>query len=268
MQAQITWPAERFYWAVVVAPAWKRAGPAPAGLIVLAQDDLPVPADDLHAVALPLGDGRVLIAGARRDELSEVGRVESLCPAQSPPGFEAADLGKLEFLSGPFEPVQRRRARLMRAGRRAAIALLVTMLVAVGLVRRAAAAEGIAEAARTAWAEAAQSRSPAASDDQALFQLRRRVLSARSAAALPEPVDATPALAAILAAWPEEVASQPQSISVAGQVASVSVVLEDAAGFLAKFHPPPGWRLDQPMLNAAGSSQRLVLTFHRMDPAP
>jgi hypothetical protein len=38
-----TWPMERFYWAVLEAPGYTRAGPLAPGLRPLLDDDVPVP---------------------------------------------------------------------------------------------------------------------------------------------------------------------------------------------------------------------------------
>ncbi len=248
------------------APAWRRSGPAPQGLGVLAQEDLPVAIEALHLLGLPLGDGDVLVAGALRAELATLTPAERLSPASGPPGIDAPGVADLNFLSGSFEPAHLRRARLNREYIRAAMALLIILLVSIGFVRRAGVAEVAAGSARTAWAGAAQARTPADTDEVALFQLRRAAMAARSAAALPDAPDAAPMLAEILAAWPKEVVSRPQSISIEERAAVVSVLVDDAAKFLAQFHPPAGWQMDQPMLNAAGDAQRLVVTLRRRDP--
>jgi hypothetical protein len=78
------------------------------------------------------------------------------------------------------------------------------------------------------------------------------------------PPDASLALAAVLNAWPANVPSKPQSISVGQSGVLISVSVEgEAAVFLKAFSPPPGWTLDEPRLNTADKVTRLALQLRR-----
>ena len=60
------WPPERFYWSVLEAPGVRRPGPLPPGLLPEFQEDLPVPVEEVHAVSVPTGDGRLVVCAAPR----------------------------------------------------------------------------------------------------------------------------------------------------------------------------------------------------------
>ena len=64
------WPAERFFWALLEAPGYTRAGELPIGLRQALEDE--VPAEDLHAVCAPAADGRLIVCAAPREVLRAV----------------------------------------------------------------------------------------------------------------------------------------------------------------------------------------------------
>lgn len=109
----VTWPPERFYWALVDAPGWRRPGPVPDGLRQAAADELPVPADDLFVVCAPAREGTVLVCAAPRAALASVDAAAvALTPAALPEFAHATcDPATLNILVGEFEPRAVRRAR-------------------------------------------------------------------------------------------------------------------------------------------------------------
>ncbi|MCL4743434.1 MAG: hypothetical protein KJZ54_14655 [Phycisphaerales bacterium] len=255
------WPHDRFFWAVLDAPGWSRAGPLPPGLLPAFADDVPADVDELHPVCAPLGDGRILVCAARRTELAQPARsLRSVTPERLPDTLGAlADPRSLELLCGPFEPRRVRRARLARHARAALALLLCAALAAIGFDRRAVHWARVAEAANAARLELADA---AGLPPEALGAESAR-LGALSASAVRRPTDATALLAALLDAWPGGVAAEPQSLSVSEDGASLAVNVEgDPAPFLAAFSAPPGYRLEDPRLNASRGVTRLALRLH------
>jgi hypothetical protein len=262
----ITWPPERFFWAILDAPAWTRAGPVPPGFLDAVAEDLPVPVDDLHAVGVPLGDGRVLIVAALKDELAHVPiETLALAPASPPPELIGVDVSTANLLCGPFEPPTCRAARVRRHGSWAALTVTCAVLVTLGLERRARHWEATANRAKAAWTEAVHGRVPGTDPDVGAFKLSRQAEFTGAAATIPLVPDAALALAELLDVWPTSVAAGPQSISIRNNAATVSVVAADSSAFLREFAPPMGWTLDQPMLSAVGDGQRLTLTLHKAE---
>ncbi|MBL8762586.1 MAG: hypothetical protein JNL50_14925 [Phycisphaerae bacterium] len=64
----LTWPAERFYWATLPPGSIRRDGVLPPGAIELVRDQVPVPMEQLHAVAV--------LATSRTEEASGAGGVD------------------------------------------------------------------------------------------------------------------------------------------------------------------------------------------------
>jgi hypothetical protein len=259
----VRWPPERFFWAVVEAPAWRggrsRGGLLPPGLLIEAAVELPLAIEDLQVVGLPCGDGRVVICAARRDELAVVdaGAV-SLTPQELPGCVEAdVDPAALQLLVGEFEPPVMRRARLRRHAGLAGTIVACAALVAVGLGRRAEHWDNIAGAARDARLQLAARAAPGVAPERLAIEVAR--LRA-AAAGGPAPRDAALTLTSLLDAWPNAAAATPQSIVVGDSGVSVSVSVEgEPSAFLAALQPPEGWTLDDPRLNAAGGVTRLTL---------
>lgn len=265
----VTWEPERLYWAVVHAPAWRRAGELPPGLRPELADEVPVPPDELHAVCAPAGDGRVIVCAASRSALENLpGEAVTLTPASLPAciGIDdgAVSPGVLNLLVGPHEPVPVRRARRRRHLIGAASVALCSALLALGLVRRAAHWDNVAKDAAAARASVLSraglsgggSEGPHALAAE-LARLRRR--AAASTSVRPAP-DAAVALASVLKAWPADVPSRPESLRISQSGATIAVNVDnDPAPFLEAFKPPEGWRAAEPRLNVSGSVTRLML---------
>ncbi len=195
----------------------------------------------------------------------------------SAPGSEQADVdpATLNLLVSEFEPRAFRRARQRRQTLAAALVLLAALIATSGLLRRAAHWKGVTEESRAAFAELIARAAPNGDEHALERELAQRRASARASGALATPPDAGVTLAQLLAAWPADVPSKPQSIVItpsgvrssssasAGQSVAVSVSVEgDPADFLKAFRTPVGWTMDEPRLNTAGSITRLSLMLH------
>ncbi len=263
MTMRMTWPAERFYWAVLDAPGLARTGELPAGLLAMLEEDAPADGAELHAVCAPLEDGRLAACAAERSELAEIPTgVLSLIPASLPPFIGSAGFTPERFnlLVGPFEPPPVTRRRLKRHAFASATVLLCGLLIAVGLHRRASRWGEHAQSAQAAAVRlAAAASTPGGPKVLAAEAARLRGAREALAKAAP-PLDASLALAAVLHAWPAGVPSKPQSIAVSPTGVSIAVSIEgDAAAFLRAFTPPTGWTLEEPRLNTADKVTRLAL---------
>lgn len=261
----LRWPVDRFYWSLLEAPQWKRTGALPAGLMQALEEDIPVSAEELHAVGVPAGDGLLVVCAARAEDLGalDAGSLtlapESL-PEFAPAGVEAASLN---LLVGAHEPVPIRRARWRRHVRRAVVVALAAGFVSVGLVRRAEYLEAVAQSAERATAAAIDRSLPGGAPDTLALEVNRaRRVSESSARVHPAP-SAAAALAALLRAWPTQAPSRPQSLAVTESGATVSVSVEgDPTPFLKAMKPPPGWTMEEPRLSASDKLTRLTLQMH------
>ncbi len=267
----LRWPPERFYWAVLDAPGVRSAGALPPGLLPLLEEHIPIPLDDLHAVAAPLDTARLLVCAAARKDLDDIeAGASALTPSRIPPEIaDSADPSQLNLLVGDYEPRGVRRARLQAHALSAAMVLLCAGLVTLGLVRRAAHYDEVASIARATAATAATATLHDPSSHFALREMQTVRDNLKRAAGVAPPADAAPALAALLAAWPADVPSTPQTITATADELSVSVaVAGDPAAFLAAMEPPMGWTMDQPRLNAAGEVTRIVIRLRHARKEP
>jgi len=256
----LRWPESRFYWSVLEAPGPVRAGAVPPGLLAALEEDLPEPFDGLHAVCAPAGDGKVIVCAARRADLAQVDARSLRLTPEDLPAFASGDTSSLNLLVGEFEPAPIRRARSRRSLGAMAAVLSCTLLVVLGLVRRAQAWSRDAIRAREAQAGLLRTLNTASPEAlaQDLARIRRE-----SAGRIQPPPDASLPLAAILSSWPN-LPSKPSSLSVSEKTASIAVSVEgDAAPFLKAFKSPPGWRLEEPQVSAMGPLTRLTLLLHR-----
>jgi hypothetical protein len=264
-----TWPPERFFWSVLDAPGLKRAGPLPPGLLPEFQEDLPIPVEDVHAVAAPVGDGRLIVCAARRSALAQVDpTLARLSPDRLPDAITApCQCSQLNLLVDEFEPPAQRRTRRLRHLAGALVASTVVALCAAGLHRRAAHWETIASDARRACSRALAQVSPTSTPETISAEVARLRSIGGAAARLRRPTNAAPQLAALLNAWPGDAPSNPQSLAVTPAGVTVSVAIDgDAAPFLRSFKPPAAWKLDQPRLSTAGAITRVTLQMRPDSP--
>jgi hypothetical protein len=254
----LRWPAERFYWAVLDAPGLRRAGELPPGLRGAFEDEAPAP--DLHIVCAPIRDGRALACGAPNEALAPL-QALSLCPDGLPDLGVEVDPRSLNLLVGAFEPPMLKRIRTRRRTMIVAALALTAAFTSIGLARRAAHDSERARSLDRAAQGLARAVVPAA--PQSLGAELERARRAAGVQVKPPP-DAALTLAAVLAGWPTQVTSRPQSIVIGGETASLSVNVEgDSTPFLQALHPPAGWVLEEPRLTAAGTLTRLTLQLRR-----
>jgi hypothetical protein len=275
LESRLSWPADRFYWALLDAPGLKGGGILPPGLLGALSDEVPLPVAELHAVYVAAPDGKALVCAARAADLQAIEpSASSLAPAQLPPGLPLPIYpSSLNLLTGAFEPVRQRRQRGQRH-MAAFLSVATTLtLVTIGLGRRAGHWGAFAADTREHMQQMA-SRAPlpsprgeAAGPDLAqavameLANLKR--VSESLERVKPAP-DAALALAALLDAWPANVPSRPESLSISETGIVISVTIEgDHAPFLRAFSPPGGWSLAEPRLNSAGELTRLTLELRR-----
>lgn len=264
------WPAERFYWAEYEVPAVRRAGELPPGLLTMLAEDAPADAAGLHAVCFPLAGGRLAVCAAERAALDELDPcVRTLSPESIPTFIESAGIGpdEINLLVGAYEPAPIRKRRFARHALAAAALLLCGALVCTGLHRRAAHWETRTRFANDEVARIAAAISPVLGPADLAHEAARLRRSREALAKAVLPPDASAVLASVLHAWPADVPSRPQSLSVTPSGVSISVALEgDAAAFLTAFAPPEGWRLDEPRLNSSENVTRLSLHLRRSPP--
>ena len=262
----LRWPPGKFFWAVLYAPGLIKAGPLPEALYPEQADLIPVPIEEVFAVAAPTTDRRLLACAIRRTHLEDLPPgLGSFTPDSVPESLGVTvEASWLNFMVGEYEPKEVRRQRARRHGLNGAVVLLAAALMSVGLTRRAAHLVQVAERARAAAAALAQSVVPGVAPAQAPWaidqELSRLREHARAAGALTPPPDASVHLASLLEAWPAQVSSKPQALSVSPTSMIASVSLDgDPAAFLRSFRAPGGWSLDEPRVNSSGGLSRVSL---------
>lgn len=270
----LTWPATRCYFALLDAsgiPSSERV--TEERLRFFLEPDLPEPLDEVHAVFHPLGGRRWLACAVRRDLLErEVPEsAVTLVPDSVPEALraaigEAVEPAALQLLVGPYEARAVRSARLRVLGVVAAALLLTLGAVLYGLEQRIALRDARVEKLRLNRASRVEDALGPPPPGQALppelrllAELRALRQTRRQGDALAAPFDATDALAQLLSAWPESLATRTDSLIVTeaavharGTVGASddAQALADATGSLAGYQAsfpgvqsaPEGWR--------------------------
>lgn len=253
-------PPEHLYWAIVEAKLPRRSGVADRdGLLALAQDDLPVEADRVHAVYTRLDDTRLLVCAVHAETLRALPAGTLRCTPSSIPDFASGgDPELLNLLVGSFEPAPlaavRRRARsILFAG-----VILAIGLAALGLWRRAGAWE---ESRRATIAARDAALALAGADSPA--QLRARVERAGAAAVARRSPDAATPLAELLSAWPKTDA-EVTLLTVTPQTISLNAIVpEDAKGFVESLAAPQGFTADPPRVSSTPRGAGVAVQFRR-----
>ncbi|CAG0985484.1 hypothetical protein PHYC_01999 [Phycisphaerales bacterium] len=268
--SHVFWPPERFFWALLDAPGVRVRGQLPVGLTPGLQEYLSNPVDAVHAVCAPVAGDRVLVCAARRADLASLEPgVLYLTPGELPPfATDLVTAGDLNLLVGEFEPtalrVQRRRQSLMVC----AAAVVCTLLICIGLVRRINLwqdQEQQLEAARVRLVRSV------ASGDEGLRQELSSLRKATGTDSLPPAaVDSASGLAALLRRWPAITGVEPRTITVTAREITLSVELEggEPREFLETFAAPAGWMLGEPRLSTSPQSTVLNLELRRAEGKP
>ena len=260
----LRWPPDRFYWSIIDAANWRRSGALPAGLRPPLEEDVPISGSELHAVAAPLGDGRLLICAAAKADLQSLDPAATTLAPDGLPAFVESpfDPSLLNLLIGEFEPASKRRARHRRQFVFSITIILCLALVSIGLGRRASHQYAIGREARAATEALIAQIAPGARPEFLALEVSRARQSAENHARLKAPIDAAPPLAELLAAWPAAIPCKPQSINTTGNSITLSILIDgDPLPFLEAIRPPAGWAMEQPRLNTAGDTTRIALQF-------
>ncbi len=279
-----TWPNNRFYWAVLDSPGFARTGALPPGLLPALADEIPESLDTLHAVCTPIPSTgntpqRVLICACRIDALAALDpSIIEFKPDAIPAQLGLPhDLTPPNLLTGDHEPAPLRSARLARHTILAAALLTGSLLISIGLFRRA---QHLSTSAASATRGADTLLADLASDHRE----STLAASATNTAALATvarstrlPRDAALDLASLLTAWPVSTPAKPQSLSIADNTISLAVTIEsdpaspatstDPAIFLKSFSAPAGMSLDEPRVATLAGISRVNLTLHPASPA-
>lgn len=292
-----SWPPERFYWSILDCPG--RVVPLSGTLLLLMEDDLPIDVEALHAVGVRLDERRVLACAATKEDLAALDAtidsgVVTLSPSAIPegvPGGASIDPRALNLLTQGFEPASLRRERRAQGMLLAGTLLLLTLVAALGLWRRAAAWNEVALAldarahqllASTVPSEPGRSAKELESLLQNELTRLRQTRWAAASGADPREGDAADALAGYLALWPrpspdghalrvrtEFLSVTPTSIALALRTANEvnsdageSISTEPTA-LVAKLPRPPGWIMDEPRLTVREGNASLAVQLRR-----
>lgn len=261
------WPSDRFYWAVLEAPQWRRSGELPAGLRSMLEEDTPAPAESLHAVCAPIGNGQVLVCALDQADLKSLSEGIRVLAPEALPEFVTGDVTaeSLNLLVGRHEPMEVRRSRLRKQFLIATSCLMVAGFLTVGFIRRAQLWQLTAEHARSAATTMSQSVKPGATPDVLALETSRTRRLAETAAKVKLPDDAALALEVLLRAWPGSMRAKPESIVISDSGLTLSVMIEgDPTQFLEAMRAPPGWTMDEPRLSTTDAATRLTLHLRRL----
>lgn len=270
-----SWPLDRFCWAVLEAPGVPIRSSRPPGaeaLDLAMAEQVPLSMEDLHAVYARLDSHWVLACAAPRADLAALDPgTLSLHPASLPNfvGRPSDDLS-LNLLVGDFEPAALRRTRTMHARTIVAATIMLSCLVAVGLLRRASHAEETVLAANRDSLRAAAAAMPDVPPDSPLLTMRFRdeldLLRRTRQPQATQGFDAASTLADVLTTWPVSLPvihpAETRSISVTPTSLSLTVGLEDdAATFLEELGTPPGWKREEPRITRSNRGVQASIQY-------
>lgn len=267
---EVRLPPERFYWAVLDAPA---ARDRRAALGYLFESVLPVPVERVHAVHVPLSGGRVLACGMDREQLAAHEGALVLGPETLPEFLdEAVDPVAINLLVGSFEPRGIRRARRRVTLIACAAILACGLVMGWGQLRRASRWQEISESFAKATAGVYDRVLPASTGSvppAARLTAELRTLDrTRTDAPAGSPREIAPTLAAVLTSWPPGLPASTESLTAAAGAITLTVRLPDessAERLERELKPPRGWRVSQPTVQR----EREGLTVRvRMEPIP
>ncbi len=269
--SEVRLPPERLYWAVLDAPA---ARDRLTALGYLFESVLPVPVERVHAVYLPLSDGRFLACGMDREQLAAHDDGALVLGPETMPQFldGAVDPVTINLLVGASEPGAIRRARRRVTFMACAAILVCALAVGWGQLRRASRWHEISESFAQATAGVYDRVLPASTGSvppaARLIAELRTLDRTRTDAPAGSPREIAPTLAAVLASWPPGLPASTESLTAAAGAITLTVRLPDessAERLERELKPPPGWRVSQPTVQR----ERDGLTVRvRMEPIP
>jgi len=285
------WPEDKLFWAVLEAAAHRgprSARPLTPGELLLLEPELPVPQDQVHAVALPMargggrgtenrghGNGVVLAIAARHADLDALDpRIVHLSPASIPACVreamnalgidETTDLSSINLLVGARTPDVVRRGRQRMHALAALLTLALVLVASVGLHRRVRHWTALAASDAQQASDLVRAALGSSGDaDQLFLTVGRERSLAQRRAAIERPRDAALDLAGTLSAWPSSASAQVHALTVNSAGVALSLSTEgDPTPFLASLKLPARWTLEEPRLNTLQQTTRVSLTMH------
>jgi hypothetical protein len=259
----LTWPPQRFYFAVVDAPPSRRSRRSIEQILYAAEPQLPVPLEELHAATAPGTNGRIIFCAVPREALQEVPHSAlTLSPSELPEFLvDEAAPEQFNLLTGPFEPQRIRRMR--RAGNVFVALTMVVVGAAIifGLRRRTAACDEAATAhtttIQTVTQRAIQSTQAHQSTQQLFLMLTAELRTLRQTRSTgivdPQLFDAPGTLADVLALWPSELNARTESLSVTRTQIVIRAEVPasaDVQRLADSLSQLPGWQLRQPRVDS------------------
>ena len=276
----LVWPAYRFYWGVLDTSGLpreaRRERRGVGGRAYLLEPLLPVPAESVHAVYAPVGDGRVLACAAPVEAIESLDDdTLSLVPADLPDvvGEVEVDPRRLNLLVGAYEPRRVRQLRDVWRASAVAVVAACACLAAVGLLKRAEiheqAAADAAAALRALYDDVLPARLAGSSQNPALLlsaEVERLRRTRSDAAPAHAAGDAAPVLAELLERWPTEVMLRTESLTVTGNEVTLTGLVDSADQVepvrtaLARVG---GWRVSLPRTETTGEGDvRITLRLN------
>jgi hypothetical protein len=280
---------ESFYWAVLdVVALPKRRKRNPNSLGFLFENHLPLAIEEVQAVYLPIGSSSgasVVACGMSkadlRASLQSTPEALRLMPKRLPTfaGDTAIDPTKINLLVGEFEPPRLTRMRRRLCVHAIVILTILTALAVIGIERRAFAAHdrvAQAQGARLQWIGQVMDLPLAGNQppDLALIaELRMLRQTRQSPSTLSGDQgtgstirDVTPALAALLQAWPTDLHVQTESISVTPTTMTLRGVTpqsDDVQRLANVLMSLEGWQLQQPEMATGSTGVNATLQWKR-----
>jgi len=271
MTAHRTIPAERCYWANLdtspLPPARSRKERREQ-LMYLFEDRLPIALSDVHASFVELGQGRVAACGVATDTVAEARDVGALTLVpDAVPGFlGGVDPGRMNLLTGAWQPIAVRRIKSRWKSTAAVLALAIFLGLGVGLRRRTAMlSERAGDTNRVIDDVYAQVLPPGGTQPPAVrlvSELRTLHRTRTEGVGAQVASDVGGSLVALLAAWPADLETRTEFLSVSEDAVQLRVLVPDnaaAQSFVAAFESVQGWRPTQPRVNQAEGAIRVNL---------
>jgi hypothetical protein len=272
--AALQWPADRFYWVVLDRQDSLSATPTVIELQESLQDDLPCAASDLAFTVNSMSSDHLLVCGVPKELLGSLPPHIIHCgPASFPEWLKTShsenlpQLGEINFLTGPFTPPFIRRHQRHRALWLSGLTLAATLLLAIGLHRRANHAESLAGKYQSQLkAVASQTLGTPVTASQAadLLKVRLDRNEILQRAGTQTSVDIGSVTAQFLAGWPSDLPETPrvEILSASRDQLSLSITTPgDPQELITRLKPPTGWKLLEPRLSARGTSTQIQLEF-------
>lgn len=272
--AALQWPADRFYWVVLDRQDSLSATPSSIELQEVVQDDLPCAASDLAFTVNAVSSDRLLVCGVPKERLTSLpSHIVHCGPVTFPEWLEATDsinlpqLSEINFLTGPFTPTLIRRHQQHRALWLTGVTLAATLLLAIGMHRRANQAELLAgQHQRQLESLASHTLGTPVTAAQAadLLQARLDRSEILQRAGTQTSVDIGSVTAQFLAGWPSDLKETPrvEILSASRDQLLLSVTTPgDPQELITRLKPPTGWKLLEPRLSARGTGTQIQLEF-------